>query len=129
MRTRRGQCWWRSICICWPSKEKFTVEKLFDRASLAVAENSDGDALFVTDFQADRPASCALVLDRGLGERAGAVVQRIIELETYRTLALLGLPEAQRLMPSIGRIEKRLGRSHRRNAPHRQTDRQPAPAR
>ena len=50
-----------------------------------------------------------LVLDRGLGdERAGAVVQRVIELETYRTLALLGLPEAQRLMPSINRIEKRL---------------------
>ena len=37
------------------------------------------------------------------------MVQRIVELETYRTLALLGLPEAQRLMPSINRIEKRLG--------------------
>ena len=50
-----------------------------------------------------------LVLDRGLGpERAGALVQRIVELETYRTLALLGLPEAQRLTPSINRIEKRL---------------------
>ena len=50
-----------------------------------------------------------LVLDRGLGpERAGAVVQRLIELETYRTLALLGLPETQRLMPSINRIESRL---------------------
>ena len=32
----------------------------------------------------------------------------MIELETYRTLALLGLPEAQRLAPSINRIEKRL---------------------
>jgi uncharacterized membrane-anchored protein len=50
-----------------------------------------------------------LVLDRGLGPvRAGALVQRIVELETYRTLALLGLPEAQRLMPSINRIETRL---------------------
>ena len=35
-------------------------------------------------------------------------MQRIIELETYRMLALLGLPEAQRLSPSIGRIEQRL---------------------
>jgi len=86
------------------------VERLFDRASLAVAENSDGNALFATDFQID-PAGFVriLVLDRGLGpERAGALVQRIVELETYRTLALLGLPEAQRLMPSINRIEKRL---------------------
>jgi uncharacterized membrane-anchored protein len=90
---------------------KIAVETLFDRASLAVAENSDGAALFATDFQADPSGFVrVLVLDRGLGpERAGAVVQRIVELETYRTLALLGLPEAQRLMPSINRIEKRLG--------------------
>jgi uncharacterized membrane-anchored protein len=89
---------------------KIAVERLFDRASLAVAENSDGLALFATDFQPD-PAGFVriVVLDRGLGpERAGALVQRVIELETYRTLALLGLPEAQRLAPSIGRIESRL---------------------
>jgi len=85
-------------------------ERLFDRASLAVAENSDGLALFATDFQADPSGFVRiLVLDRGLGaERTGALVQRIVELETYRTLALLGLPEAQRLMPSINRIEARL---------------------
>lgn len=85
-------------------------ERLFDRASLAVAENSDGTALFATDFLVD-PAGFIhiLVLDRGLGsERAGALVQRVIECETYRTLALLGLPEAQRLAPSINRIERRL---------------------
>jgi uncharacterized membrane-anchored protein len=85
-------------------------DQLFDRASLAVAENSDAQALFATDFQADPGGFVRiLVLDRGLGrERAGALVQRIIELETYRTLALLGLPEAQRLAPSISRIENRL---------------------
>jgi len=87
-----------------------TAEQLFDRASLAVAENSEGDALFATDFQVDASGFVRiLVIDRGLGpERAGALVQRIVELETYRTLALLGLPEAQRLAPSINRIEKRL---------------------
>jgi uncharacterized membrane-anchored protein len=92
-------------------KKKLSITKLFDRASLAVAENSDGCALFATDFQPDAAGFVRIiVLDRGLGaERAGAVVQRIIELETYRTLALLGLPEAQRLMPSINRIERRLG--------------------
>ena len=86
------------------------LERLFDRNSLAVAENSDGKALFASDFQADATGFVRiLVIDRGLGaERAGALVQRIIELETYRTLALLGLPEAQRLSPSIGRIERRL---------------------
>jgi uncharacterized membrane-anchored protein len=87
-----------------------TTGQLFDRASLAVAENAEGDALFATDFQADPGGFIRiLVLDRGLGaERAGALVQRLAETETYRTLALLGLPEAQRLAPSIGRIEQRL---------------------
>ncbi len=86
------------------------IDKLFDHASLAVAENADGMALFATDFQAD-PAGFVriLVLDGGLGaERAGALVQRVLETETYRTLALLGLPEAQRLQPSINHIETRL---------------------
>jgi uncharacterized membrane-anchored protein len=92
------------------TEKDVSIEKLFDRASLAAAENTDGKALFATDFQAD-PAGFVriLVIDRGLGsEGAGALVQRLLELETYRTLALLGLPEAQRLIPSIGRIEKRL---------------------
>src|SRR5262249_62422338 len=70
----------------------------------------DGTGLVATDFKSD-PAGFVriLVVDRGLGpERAGAVAQRVIEAETYRTLALLGLAEAQRLAPSVGRIEKRL---------------------
>ena len=66
-------------------KKKFAVEKLFDRASLAVAENSDGEALFATDFQAD-PAGFVriLVLDRGLGDgarrRGGAARHRARDL-------------------------------------------------
>ena len=89
---------------------RIAPERLFNRASLAVAENSDGTALYATDFQTDPGGFVRiLVLDRGLGaERAGALVQRVIELETYRTLALLGLPKAQELAPSINRIEKRL---------------------
>ena len=90
--------------------QKIDPGKLFDRASLAVAETADGQALYATDFQPDTAGFVRiLVLDRGLDpERAGALVQRVIETETYRTLALLGLPEAQRLAPSIGRIEQRL---------------------
>ncbi|HXW27302.1 MAG TPA: DUF3422 domain-containing protein [Xanthobacteraceae bacterium] len=88
----------------------FAPERLFDRASLAAFETGDGAALVATDFKSDPAAFVRiLVVDRGLGpERAGALVQRVIEAETYRTLALLGLPEAQRLAPSVGRIEQRL---------------------
>ena len=87
-----------------------TPERLFDRASLAVAENSDGAALYATDFQPGPSGFVRiLVIDRGMApERAGALVQRVIEVETYRTLALLGLPEAQRLLPSIAASERRL---------------------
>ena len=92
------------------TEHKIAPERLFDRASLAAAENSDGTALYATDFQSD-PAGFIriLIVDRGLGaERAGALTQRVLEIETYRTLALLGLPEAQRLAPSVRRIETRL---------------------
>jgi uncharacterized membrane-anchored protein len=85
-------------------------EILFDRSSLVVAENSDGAALYATDFKPDPGGFVRiLVADRGMPtERAGALVQRVLELETYRTLALLGLPEAHRLAPSIAASEKRL---------------------
>jgi uncharacterized membrane-anchored protein len=85
-------------------------EALFDRASLVAAENSDATALYATDFQPDPSGFIRiLIVDRGLGaERAGALTQRVLEMETYRTLALLGLPEAQRLAPSVARIETRL---------------------
>ena len=89
---------------------RLAVERHFNRASLAVAENSDGTALYATDFQTNADGFIRiLVLDRGLGrERAGALIQRLLELETYRTLAMLGLPKAQELAPSINRIERRL---------------------
>jgi uncharacterized membrane-anchored protein len=85
-------------------------ERLFDRASLAMFQSGDGAAQVASDFQGD-PAGFVrvLVIDRGLGpERAGALAQRVLEVETYRTLALLGLPEAQRLAPSVNHIERRL---------------------
>lgn len=86
------------------------LEKVFDRASLAAANNSDGAALFATDFKPDEDGFIRiLVINRSMNaERTGALVQRVLELETYRTLALLGLPEAQRISPSIGKIERRL---------------------
>jgi uncharacterized membrane-anchored protein len=85
-------------------------ELLFDNASLAVAETSDGAAVYATDFQPGPSGFVRiLVADRAMSaERAGALAQRVIELETYRTLALLGLPEAQRLAPSIAASERRL---------------------
>lgn len=82
-------------------------ERLFDQASLSLSEVDDGAARIVTDFLADATgASRILIEDEDLGpSRAGALVQRLLELETYRVLALLALPEAQRLAPIVRRIE------------------------
>lgn len=82
-------------------------ETLFDEASLAASEVDRGAALAATDFRARADGFVRiLVCDRGLTPaRAGALAQRLIEIETYRTLALLGLPEAQRLSPVIKDIE------------------------
>ncbi len=87
------------------------AEALFDRASLARSKVIEGAAIVATDFQPDASGFIRiLVIDRDLkADRAGALVQRLLEIETYRTLALLGLPEAQRIAPAVQRIEKRLG--------------------
>lgn len=89
------------------------LDGVFDRTSLARADVNDGTAEIASDFKPDPSGFVRiLVRDRGLGaEAAGALVQRLLEIETYRTLALLGLPEAHRLSPLIGRIESRLAQA------------------
>ncbi len=41
-------------------------------------------------------------------DQTGRLVQRLIEIETYRMMALLGLPMAKSLAPGLGRLEQRL---------------------
>jgi uncharacterized membrane-anchored protein len=84
----------------------------FDPASLAASHVDGQAALIASDF---RPCPDGfvriLVLDRSLDPAgAGALCQRVLEIETYRILALLGLPEAQRLAPAMRRIEEDLTR-------------------
>jgi len=82
----------------------------FDASSLCYSLVENGKAAIVTDFRQDGDGMTRiLVLDRGLApQRAGALCQRLIEIETYRTLALLGLPLAQSLSARVRRIEDRL---------------------
>jgi uncharacterized membrane-anchored protein len=89
------------------------AEKLiawFDPASLCYSVVENGMAAVVTDFRQDGDGlTRMLVLDRGLSPaRTGALAQRLIEIETYRTLAMLGLPLAQSLSARVRRMEDRL---------------------
>jgi len=49
-----------------------------------------------------------VVRDVGLDQQAGRLVQRMLEIETYRMMALLGLPHAQRSGPILNAIEGEL---------------------
>jgi uncharacterized membrane-anchored protein len=95
-----------------PESDAPRLEDIFDATSLAVSVVDQGGAMVATDFRASAEGFVRiLVVDLGLtGSRAGALTQRLLEVETYRTLALMGLPEAQRLVPSVRRIEDDLTR-------------------
>ncbi len=91
-------------------------EVLFDRANLTVIEAAEGQARVSSDFRANGDGCVRfLVEDFGLSPaRAGRLIQRLLELETYRCLALLGLPMARRIDPTVRRIEEALLASSRK---------------
>lgn len=82
----------------------------FAPSSLCVSEAYGGAGVALTDFHQDGDGRTRiLVLDRALNDQqAGALVQRLLEIETYRCLAMLALPVAQKLAPDVRRIERDL---------------------
>jgi uncharacterized membrane-anchored protein len=88
------------------------VEGTFDETSLAHSRTDDGLAEVFSDFKRDSKGFTRIVVvNNGLGDvGVGSLVQRLIEVETYRTLALLGLPEARRIGPPVREIEVTLAR-------------------
>ncbi len=84
---------------------------LFNPLGLCVVDVSEGSARLVTDFQVDAKGFTRFLIESKslTPTRAGRLVQRVLELETYRTLALLGLPEARRAGPELLRMEQDLG--------------------
>ncbi len=81
-----------------------------DPGTTAVSALRDGRAIGATDFRLhDDGLTHILLVDRGLyPHEIGPMVIRLTELETYRTLSLLGLPEARRLQPLLARAEAEL---------------------
>ena len=83
----------------------------FQVDSLAGSNCSGSAASVWTDFMADRNGFLRfLVLDKSLNSmQAGRLVQRLLELETYRFMALLGFPLARELSADITEMETQLG--------------------
>lgn len=96
-----------------PANEKLI--STFDPTSLCYSLVEGGAAGIVTDFRQDGDGMTRiLILDRGLTPaRTGALSQRLIDIETYRTLAMLGLPMALSLSSRVRRIEDRLAQATR----------------
>lgn len=84
----------------------------FDPESLAVNRLSDGKSLLATDFRQDpNGMTVYLLLESGLGSaQIGAYAKMALELETYRTLTMLGLPLARSLSQRLSNMEVDLSR-------------------
>ena len=82
----------------------------FDPASLCHSLVENGSAAILTDFRQDEEGlTHILVLTRDLNPtRAGALVQRLLEIETYRTLALLSFPLIRSMTSELRIMESRL---------------------
>ncbi|WP_435099648.1 DUF3422 family protein [Arhodomonas sp. AD133] len=87
------------------------LARWFDRDALAGSLCAGGAASVWTDFRSgDDGFTRFVVLDRGLRpSQAGRLVQRLLEIETYRMMALLAFPTARELGPQIGSMETQLG--------------------
>ena len=71
---------------------------------------ADGAAVALTDFRVHREGfSRFVIFDQTLTPRqAGRTVQRLLEIDTYRMMALLTLPVARELAPIIHQAESEL---------------------
>ena len=88
-------------------RDRDALHRLFSAESLAGSRVAGGHAEVWADFRLHEDSfSRMLVRDMGLRARqAGRLVQRMLEIETYRILALLSLPLAREAGPEIADAE------------------------
>jgi uncharacterized membrane-anchored protein len=90
--------------------EVAAIERLFEGQRVAGGSVLGGQAEAFTAFRdaGDGFGRC-YVRDHGMSRgRTGRLVQRLVEIETYRMMALLGLPIAKATSPRLSGLETRL---------------------
>ena len=76
---------------------------------MVVSKVANGAAWVFTDFMFDNGFSRFILLDEAMaGRQPGRAVQRLFDIETYRMMALLGLPVATEVGRWLNGAEKRL---------------------
>ncbi len=93
-----------------PDPASGALDHWFASDAMIVCGVADGLARIVSDFRLNPDGyGRLLILDQGLDrDETAQLVMRLQELGNYRNMALLGLPLAQRLTPSVGSLETRL---------------------
>lgn len=91
------------------------LSRHFAQESLSVGFVADDEALVASDFRLheDGLARIAVVTTTGGGDgvdgrRLGRVVQRLLEIESYKCFALLSLPIARRIANRVTELDRRL---------------------
>ncbi|MFW5641140.1 MAG: DUF3422 family protein [Roseicyclus sp.] len=87
------------------------IHEWFVPESLAVSRVLDDTAVIAGDFRIDSSGHLRFAVfarpDTGR-RRLGRIVQRICEIETYKTMSMLGLPRARAISATLGQIDERL---------------------
>lgn len=92
--------------------EPVQVKPWFEHMRLIGSNALDGAARIWTSFQLHHDGlGRLLVYNKQLSDsQLGRLVQRLVEIETYRLMALLALPDARRISPLLGDMDEQLNR-------------------
>ncbi len=99
-----------------PENRAEMAEKLVDwfvPESLAASYVIDGAAMIASDFRIDNAGHIrmAVFVKPGTGgRRIGRILQRLCEIETYKTISMLGLWRARALSPQMTALDDELSR-------------------
>jgi uncharacterized membrane-anchored protein len=94
----------------WAGREDQIADRYFGGNVLIGSKIADDRALAFTDFRIQEDGfSRLLILNDGMPElQSGRVMQRLLEIETYRMMTLLALPVARRVSPILDADEREL---------------------
>ena len=79
--------------------------------SLAISRVIDDAAVIAGDFRIDATGHLRFAVfarDSTGAQRVGRIVQRLCEIETYKSMSMLGLARAREIGPGLGHIDARL---------------------
>ncbi|MEC9197465.1 MAG: DUF3422 domain-containing protein [Pseudomonadota bacterium] len=96
-----------------PSDEEITnkVEDWFVAESLAISRVLDDEAVVAADFRIDSAGHTRIAVFPSANtgaRRIGRVVQRLCEIETYKSMSMLGLARVRAMSSELGQIDGQL---------------------